>query len=247
MPDMLSSVIDNKKQELNCGLGVAALKKKTGKLIWQTKRLQDPAAYTSLVKASLCGKDQYVLVTGTRVAGIAPEDGKVLWQADRKGKTAVVPTPIIDGDHVWVTSGYGVGSHLFRVSESGGNFAAEEVYASKKLKNEFGGAIKVGDHVYASSGVMFVCLDFKSGEVAWRKRSIGGGGLLYADGHLYLRNDRGTLALIEANPESYNLKSKFDQPDRSERKCWATPVISGGRLYLRDQDTLLCYDIKKKS
>lgn len=225
---------------------VAALDKKSGEMVWQSKDLQDPAAYTSLVAAELGGKKQYVVLTGASVAGIDPENGEVLWKSERKGKTAVVPTPIVEKDNVWVTSGYGVGSHLFHVDNSGGKFAAELVYDSRKLKNEFGGAIKVGDHVYGSSGVTFVCMDFETGDVAWRERTIGSGGLLYADGHFYLRNDRGKLALIEASPDAYVEKSRFEQGERSEGKSWPTPVISDGRLYLRDQDALICYDIKKK-
>ena len=157
-----------------------------------------------------------------------------------------VPTPIVDGNLVWVTSGYGVGTHLFQIGEADGKLSAELVYDSIKMKNEFGGAIKVGDHVYGASGPVFVCMDFKTGEVAWRERTIGTGGVLYADGHLYLRNDRGDMALIEANPEELVEKGEFEQPDQSEEKTWPTPVISGGRLYLRDQGTLLCFDVKKK-
>ncbi len=225
---------------------VVALDRKTGSLIWQSNDLQDPAAYSSLVAAEIAGKKQAVVLTGASVAGIDVENGKVLWQIARKGKIAVVPTPIIHEDHVWVTSGYGVGSHQYKISASDGKFTAEEVYATRKLKNEFGGAIRVGDYVYASSGVAFICMDFKTGKVLSKSRSIGGGGLLYADGRFYLRNDRGTLALIEADQENYTEKGKFEQSDRSENKTWPTPVIVDGRLYLRDQGTLLCYDIEKK-
>ncbi len=225
---------------------VIALNKKTGETIWQSKDWQDPAAYSSIVIAEISGKKQAVVLSGASVAGIDPENGNVLWKAERKGKIAVVPTPIVHEDQVWVTSGYGIGSHLFKISENGGTFKAEEAYSSKKLKNEFGGAIKVGDNVYASSGIAFICMDFKTGEVLKKSRSIGGGGLLYADGHFYLRNDRGTLVLIEAGPEAYTEKGKFEQGDRSEDKTWPTPVIHDGRLYLRDQDLLICYDIKKK-
>ena len=135
---------------------------------------------------------------------------------------------------------------MFQIGEAGGKLSAELVYDSIKMKNDFGGVIKVGDHVYGSSGPVFVCMDFKTGEVAWRERTIGSGGVLYADGHLYLRNDRGDMALIEANPEELVEKGEFEQPDQSEEKTWPTPVISGGRLYLRDQGTLLCFDVKKK-
>jgi len=225
---------------------LAALNKMTGEVLWRSKDFQDPAAYTSLVSAEISGRKQVVVLTGASVAGIDPESGETLWQVERKGKIAVVPTPIVQDDLVWVTSGYGVGSHLFKISETDGKFATKQVYASKKLKNEFGGAVRVGDYVYASSGVVFVCMDFKTGEVVWRERSIGSGGLLYADGHFYLRNDRGILALIEANPKAYVEKGQFEQSDRGENKTWPTPVIVDGKLYLRDQDKLLCYDVRKK-
>jgi outer membrane protein assembly factor BamB len=158
----------------------------------------------------------------------------------------VVPTPIVNGNHVLVSSGYAVGSHLFEVSGSGGKFTTKRVYASKKLKNDFGGVIKIGDQVYGSSGVVLVCMDFNTGEDVWKKRTIGGGGLLYADGHFYLRNDRGLVALLKATPEDLVEKSQFEEGDRSDHKSWPTPVISNGHLYLRDQDTMTSYDIRKK-
>ena len=145
-----------------------------------------------------------------------------------------------------MTSGYGVGTHLFTISEAGGKFSVEQSYYSKDLKNEFGGAIKVGDFVYGSSGSRFVCLDFKTGEDVWKGRSVGSGGLLYADGHLYLRNDRGDLALIEVSDKEYLEKGRFTQSEKTDVKTFPTPVIANGHLYLRDHDFLLCYDIKKK-
>lgn len=225
---------------------VAALDRKTGEVIWQSKDLQDPAGYTSLVAAEIGGVKQYVVLTGASVAGINPKDGGVLWQEKRIGRTAVVPTPIVNGNHVLVSSGYAVGSQLFEVSESGGTFAVKKVYASKKLKNDFGGVIKIGDQVYGSSGVVLVCMDFNTGEDVWKKRTIGGGGLLYADGHFYLRNDRGLVALLKATPEALVEKGQFEESDRSDHKSWPTPVISNGRLYLRDQGTMTCYDVRKK-
>ena len=225
---------------------VAALDKNSGELIWQSKDLQDPAAYSSVVAAEIAGKKQYVVLTGLSVAGIDPDNGGVLWKIERVGKTAVVPTPIVSENQVWVTSGYGVGTHMFEISESGGEFSVAAVYDSTDIKNEFGGAVKVGDHVFASSGARFVCLNFKTGEDVWKARSAGSGGLLFADGHLYLRNDRGTVALIEVNADEYVEKGRFEQTEKSEEKTFPTPVIANGRLYLRDQDFLLCYDIAKK-
>jgi len=225
---------------------VVALNKTNGKLIWQSSELTDSAAYTSLVPCNLGGRKQYVTLTGDSIAGIDAKTGKVLWQTDRRGKTAVVPTPVMSGNYIWVSSGYGVGSHLFEIQENGGVFKAEEVYASRKLKNDHGGAIRVGDHVYAASGPVFVCMELKTGDVTWKERSVGNCSLTYADGHLYLRGERGPLALIQPNPEEYIEKSRFVQPHRSDKKSWAHPVIANGQLLLRDQDMLLSFDVRAK-
>jgi outer membrane protein assembly factor BamB len=223
---------------------VAALHKRTGELVWQSKELTDPASYASLVPVEIGGQRQYIVLTGENVAGIAAKDGKVLWRAERPGKTAVIPTPIVRAGQIWVTSGYGVGSHLFEVTHNTG-FAAEQVYAERRVANHHGGAVLVGDHVYTTSGPTLMCVELATGKIAWRERSVGEGSLTYADGHLYLRSQNGPVALIEANPNEYIEKGRFDQPDRSEQKSWAHPVIAGGRMYLRDMDVLLSYDLKK--
>ena len=227
----------------------AALDKRTGKLLWQSAALTDKAAYSSIVIANLAGVRQYVVFTDQHVAGIAPADGKVLWQAPRPGKTAVVPTPVVQGDHVFVASGYGVGCNLFKVSKSADGLAAEEIYANRDLVNHHGGVVLIGDHLYGHSDTKgWVCMEFKTGKVVWADRGVGKGSVTYADGHLYCRSEGGAgiAALVEATPKGYVEKGRFDQPHRSSKNSWPHPVIAGGRLYLRDQDILLCYDLKAK-
>jgi outer membrane protein assembly factor BamB len=224
---------------------VLALNKKTGKAIWQSSDLTDEAAYTCLVKAEIQNVPQYIAFTGRSLSGISPDTGEVLWSAARKGRTAVIPTPIVDGNRIWVTSGYNAGCNLFEISKRGGKFSAKEIYADKRIKNHHGGAIKVDDHIYATSGGNIVCMEMKTGKVAWKERSVGKGSLSYANGHLYLRSEKGPIALIEANPEKYVEKGRFDQPDRSKKRSWPHPVISDGHLYLLDMDILLCYNVKQ--
>ena len=224
---------------------VVALNKESGELVWQSKELTDPASYSSLIKVQIGGLDQYVALTGTSLAGVAAEDGRLLWRTEREGNTSVVATPILKDNHIWVSS-YGIGSHCFKVTSENGEFSVEQIYASRRIRNNHGGGILIDNHVYTTTPPSIVCIELTSGEVAWKERSVGEGSLVYADGHLYLRSARGPIALIEANPEQYVEKSRFDQPDRSKQKSWAHPVISGGRLYLRDMDALFCYDLKKK-
>ena len=225
---------------------LAALDRETGRLLWRSKDLTDAAAYASPVLATIGGKRQYVQLTSESVFGVDPDTGNVLWRAVRQGQTAVIPTPIVRDNFVFVTSGYGVGCNLFEISHSGAQFSARQVYANREMVNHHGGVVRVGDWLYGSSdpGIL-KCIDFKTGDVKWKERSIGKGALAYADGRLYLRSELdGKVALIDAKPNGYKEEGLLRQPSRSNEPAWAHPVISGGKLYLRDQDVLLCYDIR---
>ncbi len=226
-----------------------AFNKKTGEVLWRCGDWTDNAEYSSAIVETLGGVRQYIQFTGSSVAGVAADSGKLLWRADRPGRTATVPTPIYSNGQVFVTSGYGVGCNLFKITADGGAFKTEQVYANTNMVNHHGGVILVGQHLYGySDGKGWVCQDFKSGQILWKNPGVGKGAIAYADGHLYLRSEggSGTVALIEATPEAYKETGRFDQPERSGSESWAHPVIAGGRLYLRDQDLLLCYDIAAK-
>ncbi len=225
---------------------VAAFDRKTGELVWRSTELKDPAAYASLIKIEFAGKPQYVVLTGQSVAGISAADGSLLWRTERVGKTAVVPTPIFTGSHVWVTSGYGVGCNLYELKEDAGKQSATEVYQNRTIKNGQGGALLLGDHVFAASGPLLICMDWRTGETIWRSRSLNRASLTSADGLLILRGEQGEVALVEASAKEYSAKGSFEQGERTEFKSWAHPVVSGGRLYLRDQDSMSCYDLKAK-
>src|SRR5262245_1787756 len=227
---------------------VIAFNKRTGEVIWRTKDFTDSAAYSSLIIAEIDGVRQYIQLTGASVVGIAPADGRVLWRAPRAGRTAVAATPVYHDGCVFVTSDYGVGCNMFKITRTSGEFKAEQVYANTQMKNHHGGVIRVGDYVYGSDGRgSLKCMELKTGKVVWENMSVGKGSLGCADGHLYLRsgNGQGTVALVEAKATAYKEKGRLNPPDRSSDNSWAQPVITGGKLYLRDHDVLLCYDVRK--
>ncbi len=230
-----------------------ALNKKTGELFWRTKDLTDDAAYSSAIVVEMGGVRQYIQLTPAHVVGVAADDGRLLWQANRRGSTAVIPTPVFHNNSVYVTSGYGAGCNLFKVSVNGQKFEAKEVYEDKNrrnLSNHHGGVVRIGDYIYGyGDGRGWVCQNFSTGEIVWAERSkLGKGSVSYADGRLYLRSEGGggTLMLIEASPQGFHEYGHFDQPDRSSRNSWPHPVIADGKLFIRDQDVLLCYDIKAR-
>lgn len=239
---------------------MAALDKKTGDVLWRTAKWTDPAVYSSPLAADIAGKRQYVQLTGTHLAGVDAETGQVLWTTTRFGGPAVVPTPIVYEDSVFATSGYTIGCHLYRVTahdlpagEDGvkppKELRASLVYAKRSMANHLGGVVRVGDYVYGSTdpGIL-TCLKWSTGDTMWKDRSVGKGSVTAADGMIYLRGQdgAGTVALVEATPDGYRERSRFDPPDRSGQSTWPPPVVAGGKLYLRDQDVLLCYGVKAK-
>lgn len=230
---------------------VAALDKTTGKLIWQSKDFKEGAQYSSIVPIDFAGKRQYVQLTMTALVGLDAKNGNVLWQSEWPGKTAVIPTPIYRDGHVYIASGYGVGCKLVKLSADG---KAEDVYVNKVMKNHHGGVVLVGDYLYGySDGGGWVCQNFKTGGEVWgEKNELRKGAVHCADGMLYcLDESNGTVALIEASPKGWKAHGQFKiEPqtsnDRKRGKIWTHPVVANGKLYLRDQEHILCYDVKAK-
>ena len=148
-----------------------------------------------------------------------------------------------------MTSGYGSGCALLKITANGGSFKADEVYANKDMTNHHGGVVKVGDYLYGySESKNWVCMEFKTGKVMWSKHSLGKGCLTCADGHLYCYSENGTVKLVAASPAGWKETGSFTIPEQTKNprksgKIWTHPVIANGKLYLRDQDLIFCYDV----
>lgn len=230
---------------------MVALDKKKGTLLWQSKEFTEGAQYSSPVPAVIHGKRQYVQLTQKAFAGVDAETGKTLWKHDWPGRTAVIPTPIVQGDEVFICSGYGVGSALYKVQASGD---VVEVYSNKNMKNHHGGVLLLDGHLYGySDGLGWVCMKWADGEVVWEERdALRKGAISYADGRLYcLDETNGELALAEASPKGWKEHGRFKlNPQAEDRpvkgKVWVHPVIANGRLFLRDQRFVVAYDIKAR-
>jgi outer membrane protein assembly factor BamB len=226
---------------------IVALNKLNAQLLWQNKDVTDAAEYSSPIIAEIGGVRQYIQLTGEHVFGVETRSGKLLWRARRHGETATIPTPIFYDKQVYVTSGYGIGCNLFAVAEAGGEFKTTPVYANKVMINHHGGVVRVGEYLYGySDGKGWVCQEFKTGKLVWSNKGVGKGSLTCADGQLYLRGEdgKGPIALVEATPEGYLERGRFDQAERSKENSWPHPVVANGRLYIRDQEVLLCFNVK---
>ena len=220
--------------------------KKDGKQAWRTKDLKDPAPYMSIVPATLVGKKQYLLFTGSGLYGVDPDGGGILWGTDRPSSRPVCSDPVFLDDIVLCASAYNMGANAYRISKDGEKFKADQVYADSKLLNHHGGIVLHDGHVYMTGERSLFCVDLKTGKIAWENRSVGKGSVTFVDDHLIVRSETGdgAIALIEATPLEYREKGRFDQPDRSDKNSWTYPVVVDGKMYLRDQNVLLCYELK---
>jgi outer membrane protein assembly factor BamB len=233
-----------------------ALDKKDGTVIWKGAIPGgDQAGYSSIVVAEFGGVRQYVQLMANGLVGFSADRGELLWRYGMDGKrfggnTANIPTPIVQGDQIFASAGYGRGGALVTVSSAGGKLEVKEEYWNKNLNNRHGGVLLVGDRLYGDrddSGRLW-CADFKTGAVKWVRGSgskgNGSAALTHADGMLYVRFANGWVALVDPK-DGYNEVSGFQVPNGTN-DCWAHPVVAGGKLFIREKDVVWCYDVKGK-
>jgi outer membrane protein assembly factor BamB len=231
---------------------IAAFDRVTGELVW--KQLDDVSGYSSPIIATLAGSRQLLAFTGTRLVGLRPADGALLWSYDWKTSfEANVATPIVAGDCVFISSDYGKGCALLKiVSMPSGELKPEPVYVrqNKVMRNHQSTCVLHGGFLYGmdTSGtggrVVLRCVDLRAGEEKWATDPVGKAVPLLVEGHLLLLFDDGQLVLATANPERYQEKGRMTAlTDGSE--VWALPALAHGRLFLRSHKEIVCVDLRK--
>lgn len=222
---------------------IVALNKADGSVVWQSKGISDRSGYSSGMPVQVGGTTQVIFFTHNRVVALDAKDGKLLWDYPKAANdVANAATPVVRGNRIWVSSDYGQGGGLVEIKADG---KAQEVYFTKEMRNHHSSSVLIGDHLYGFSGGILTAMKFDTGEVAWKDRSVGKGSLVFADGMLYLLSENGVVGLAEATPTGYVERGRF-RLQQDALPTWAHPVVAGGRLYLRDQDTIYAYDVKKK-
>jgi outer membrane protein assembly factor BamB len=226
------------------GAGIVALDKMSGKTIWKTGELSDTAGYSSCIVADVHGVRTIMTFVSTAAVGVRAKDGKLLWRYPTvANRTANITTPVLQGNKVFYTSAYGTGCALLELLPDAGGLKAQEVYFSREMMNHHGGVVLVDGYVYGFSNNILTCLDFNRGSSVWKDRSVGKGSVTFADGDLYLLSENNVVGLAEATPEGYREKGRFQIADQGW-PSWAHPVVCDGRLYIRNQGMLLCYNVK---
>ncbi len=237
--------------------GMVALDAKTGKTAWECKEFSDAAGYSSIVPMMLGGKKLYIQQTMSHAIGVFAKDGKLAFSTgDIKRRTAVIPTPVISGEYVFFTAGYGAGCECYKLSLDGDKVNADQVFSNKAITNHHGGVIGQGDFVFghsdSGSGWTMLNLKTKDADVAWKSTKLGKGSVTYADGLFFCYEERsGDLAVVKATPDTkeWTEVGRMSLPSKSTTrpnsgKVWPHPVIAQGRLFLRDYDKLFVFDLK---
>lgn len=237
------------KDELICCPGgqratIAGLNKLDGRGKWRSTIEGTPkASYASPILVEFGGERQIVNYVHTGVVSVKAGKGDVLWGYPVSANgTANCSSPVFDDGMIMTASGYGTGCAMFQLAPGG---KASVGYTNKEMKNHHGGMVAVDGYVYGFDEQILKCIELKSGDMVWQNRSIGKGSITCADGHLYLRSENGPMALCKLSSKGYEETGRFEPKNRSNKNAWSHPVVCGGRLYLRDMDTLTAYDIKK--
>jgi len=225
---------------------MVALDKMTGKTVWTSKELSDPAGYASPIVADVQGVRTIMTLTSQAGVGVRASDGKLMWRYQQvANNTANIATPVFSDNRVFYSSGYDTGGALLGLTAKGGLVEAKEIYFTRAMQNHHGGVLVVGQHLYGYNDAILACLEFQTGKVMWRDRSVGKGTLTYADGHFYVLGEENIVGLVEASPSGYREKGRFRIEDQGF-PSWAHPVVAGGRLYIRNQGTLTAYDVRAR-
>ena len=214
------------------GAGVVALDKMSGKTVWVSKELSDGAGYSSPIVADVGGVRTIMTFTADAGVGVRASDGKLMWRnSSASNGTANIATPVYSDGKVFFTSSYGAGGALLGLRASGNEVRAQEIYFTRDMRNHHGGVVLVNGYIYGYNDSILTCLEFASGKMVWRDRSVGKGAVTYADGHLYILGEDNVVGLVEATPAGYREKGRFSIADQGSAELGAPRCKRRPALY----------------
>ena len=236
------------------GTAVVAFDKKTGAVKYRTG--DDLACYSSPVVRTIDGRRTALYFARGGLLGFDPQTGAVGFHHKYRSKleeSVNAANPLVVGDKVLLSECYGPGSALLDLT--GGKPKVvwsdlEKDRLDQSLRCHWNTPVHHAGFAYASSGrhdseADLRCLDLATGDVKWKQRRTYRCSLLLVDGHLVNLSEYGELSLLKVNPEKYDEVSKYQVPEL-KYPCWAAPVLSDGRLYVRGKERLVCLELIPK-
>jgi outer membrane protein assembly factor BamB len=225
------------------GNALAAFERRTGRLRW--KALDDRAAYSSPVLMTAGGADQVLFFTEAGLVSVNPQSGALYWRYPWETRYGCnIAAPVVAGNYVFISSGYGRGCALLEVSQgAGGKPEVHRVYEGNQMCNHYSTSVRYEDHLYGFNESRLECMNFRTGKVVWKQSGYGKGSLLVADGYLIVLGEEGKLAVGKASQKGFRPQASFQA---TRAKCWTMPVLAEGRLYVRDEERITCLDVRKR-
>jgi outer membrane protein assembly factor BamB len=223
---------------------IAALNKATGETVWTSSGFAAGPEYGSCLPVTFNNRTMIVTGTNAGIVAVDARDGKLLWENDFSARnTANCPTPAYADGHVFWANGYGRGGVCLKLAADGDSVSANVAWTTKDMVCHHGGYVIHEGHIYGNNGGGWACLELTTGKRLWNERAVGKGSLCFADGMLYLFSEReGEAGLATCSPAGLELRGRFKV--QGTGTSWAHPVVSGGRLYLRYDKNLYCFDVK---
>ena len=225
------------------GRSVLAYDRRTGRQVWAA--LDDKASYAAPQLATIHGVRQVLIFSSSRLVSIRPEDGSVLWDFEWRGGGGAginVAQPIVLGDRVFISTGYGVGSAMLQVERTGDRFSVRELWRSNRMKNQFTSSVHHDGFIYGLDEGILACIDVATGERRWKAGRYGDGQVVLASGHLVIVSDSGELALVQATPGGHVEKARFPAIDG---RTWNHPAIGAGLLLIRNSNEMAAFDLNR--
>ena len=231
------------------GEALLGIDKETGKTVWKAE--DDKMTHATPVVATIQGVRQVVFFTQKGLVSLEPKTGKLLWRYPFQYSTSTAASPVIAGDIAYCSAGYNVGSGAARITKNGDTFEAKEIWRTKgnKNANHWSTPVEKDGYLYGmfsfkeyGSGAV-KCIELATAREVWSQPNFGSGQAILAGGKLVALSDSGQIVLIDPSPEGYKEISRMQAVSG---KCWSTPTISEGRLYVRSTREGACYDVSVK-
>ncbi|MBA2301550.1 MAG: PQQ-like beta-propeller repeat protein [Acidobacteria bacterium] len=225
------------------GKSVVAYNRVTGKQAWSA--LDDTQSYSSPMLVTLAGVRQILVFSASRLMGITPESGQVLWEFPWQTQYGVnASQPLLMGDRrIFISTGYGTGAAAIELSPEGaGRLSVKELWRTNRMKNQFTSSVLHEGFIYGLDEAILACIDAATGELKWKGGRYGYGQIMLASGHLIVVTEGGELSLVRANPDGHIEIARFPGLDG---KTWNHPAISDGYLLVRNLNEMAAFDLRR--
>jgi outer membrane protein assembly factor BamB len=232
------------------GQSLLALRKKTGEVVW--KAYDERITHATPVVATILGQRQVIFFLQSGLLSVAAQDGKELWRFPFKYKVSSAISPVVCGDVVYCSAGYGVGGGACRIAKNGDGFAATELWkigGDKLVANHWSTPVCKDGYLYGMFSFKrfgigpLKCVELATGKIRWAQPGFGAGNVILVQDKLIALADDGELVVVQATPAAYR---EIARAKAVEGKCWSTPALSNGRVYVRSTKEGACLDVSGK-